>query len=92
MKRALILTASWALMFGLGFVTGQHSWLAQRERDVTTIVDPAVLEYVNRVNRNLSRNSEAKIPFTIRVVDSSDIVAIPLSDGLFLDISNSQPK
>lgn len=92
MKRALILAASWALMFGLGFVTAQRSGLDQREWNVKTVEDPAVLDYVNRVGQNLSRNSDAKIPFTIRVVDSKDIVAIPLSDGLFLDISDSHRR
>ena len=47
------------------------------------IQDPVVVEYVNRVGQNLVRNSDAKVPFTIKVVDSDDINAFALPGGFF---------
>jgi beta-barrel assembly-enhancing protease len=47
------------------------------------IQDPVVIEYVNRVGQNLVRNSDAKVPFTIKVVDSDDINAFALPGGFF---------
>src|SRR3712207_1144722 len=41
--------------------------LAQEvERQAKVIDDPVIAEYVNRVGQNLVRNSDAKVPFTIR--------------------------
>ena len=47
------------------------------------IQDPMVNEYVNRVGQNLVRNSDAKVPFTIKVVDSDVINAMALPGGFF---------
>jgi predicted Zn-dependent protease len=47
------------------------------------IQDPVVNEYVNRVGQNLVRNSDAKVPFTIKVVDSDDVNAFALPGGFF---------
>ena len=47
------------------------------------IQDPVVVEYVNRIGQNLVRNSDAKVPFTIKVVDSDDINAFALPGGFF---------
>ena len=42
--------------------------LAQEvERQAKIIDDPIIAEYVNRVGQNLVRNSDAKVPFTIKV-------------------------
>src|SRR5450631_3322931 len=44
--------------------------LAQEvERQAKIIDDPIIAEYVNRVGQNLVRNSDAKVPFTIKVID-----------------------
>ncbi len=43
--------------------------------------DPIVTEYVNRIGQNLVRNSDAKVPFTIKVIDSSEINAFALPGG-----------
>ena len=44
--------------------------LAQEvERQAKIIDDPVIAEYVNRVGQNLVRNSDAKVPFTIKVID-----------------------
>ena len=47
------------------------------------IQDPVVTEYVNRIGQNLVRNSDAKVPFTIKVVDSDEINAFALPGGFF---------
>src|SRR5213082_853107 len=58
--------------------------LAQEvERSSKLIDDPVVGEYVNRVGQNLVRNSDAKVPFTIKVVDSDEINAFALPGGFF---------
>ncbi len=53
------------------------------ESSARMIQDPVVVEYVNRVGQNLVRNSDAKVPFTIKVVDSDDINAFALPGGYF---------
>ncbi|HUX66651.1 MAG TPA: M48 family metallopeptidase [Terriglobales bacterium] len=45
--------------------------------------DPAVNEYINRVAQNLVRHSDAKVPFTVRVVESPDVNAAALPGGYF---------
>src|SRR3954447_17618012 len=45
------------------------------ERQSRIISDPVVSEYVNRVGQNLVRNSDAKVPFTIKVLDSDEVNA-----------------
>ena len=53
------------------------------ESSARIIQDPVITEYVNRVGQNLVRNSDAKVPFTIKVVDSDDINAFALPGGFF---------
>jgi len=58
--------------------------LAQQvERQAKLIDDPVVTEYVNRVGQNLVRNSDAKVPFTIKVIDSDEVNAFALPGGFF---------
>ena len=47
------------------------------------IDDPEINEFVSRVGQNLVRNSDAKVPFTIKVVDSDEINAFALPGGFF---------
>ena len=47
------------------------------------ITDPVVTEYVNRVGQNLVRNSDAQVPFTIKVIDSDVVNAFALPGGFF---------
>jgi len=56
---------------------------AEVERSVKLIEDPVINEYVNRVGQNLVRNSDAKVPFTIKVVDSDEVNAFALPGGFF---------
>jgi predicted Zn-dependent protease len=53
------------------------------EKTSRLINDPVVTEYVNRVGQNLVRNSDAKVPFTIKVIDSDEINAFALPGGFF---------
>jgi len=53
------------------------------EKTARMINDPVVTEYVNRVGQNLVRNSDAKVPFTIKVIDSDEINAFALPGGFF---------
>ncbi|MGA9814479.1 MAG: M48 family metallopeptidase [Terriglobales bacterium] len=55
----------------------------QVESSVKLIQDPVVTEYVNRVGQNLVRNSDAQVPFTIKVIDSDEINAFALPGGFF---------
>src|SRR6266478_2099475 len=55
----------------------------QVESSVKLIQDPVVTEYVNRVGQNLVRNSDAQVPFTIKVIDSDDVNAFALPGGFF---------
>ena len=58
-------------------------YATQIEASLKMVSDPVVNEYVNRVGQNLVRNSDAKVPFTIKVVDSDVINAMALPGGFF---------
>jgi predicted Zn-dependent protease len=53
------------------------------ERTTRLITDPVVTEYVNRIGQNIVKNSDCKIPFTIKVIDSDEINAFALPGGFF---------
>jgi predicted Zn-dependent protease len=56
---------------------------AEVERQAKIIDDPVIAEYVNRVGQNLVRNSDAKVPFTIKVIDGEEVNAFALPGGFF---------
>lgn len=56
---------------------------AEVERQVRLVNDPVIAEYVNRIGQKLVRNSDAQVPFTIKVVDDDDINAFALPGGFF---------
>jgi predicted Zn-dependent protease len=58
-------------------------YATQIESSLKLVTDPVINEYVNRVGQNLVRNSDAKVPFTIKVVDSDVINAMALPGGFF---------
>src|ERR1039457_7364975 len=63
---------------------GLGKQLAQEvERQAKIIDDPTIAEYVNRVGQNLVRNSDAKVPFTIKGLDSEEGNAFALPGGFF---------
>lgn len=62
--------------------------LAQEvDRQAKFIDDPVVVEYVNRVAQNIVRNSDAQVPFTVKVIDSDQINAFALPGGFFYVMS-----
>ena len=54
---------------------------ADVDRQGKFIEDPVVTEFVNRVGQNIALHSDAKIPFTIKVLDSDDVNAFALPGG-----------
>ncbi len=55
----------------------------QVENSVKLVQDPVVNEYINRIGQNLVRNSDAQVPFTIKVIDSDEVNAFALPGGFF---------
>jgi predicted Zn-dependent protease len=59
------------------------AYAQQVESTVKLVQDPVVTEYVNRLGQNLVRNSDAQVPFTIKVIDADDVNAFALPGGFF---------
>ena len=53
----------------------------QIDRSAKLVKDPVITEYVNRVEQNIAENSDAKIPITVRVINSPEINAFTLPGG-----------
>ena len=51
------------------------------ERQAKVVDDPLISEYVNRVGQNLVRNSDSKVPFRFKVIDSEVPNAFALPGG-----------
>lgn len=74
---------------GLDFYSLEHEiafgkQLSQQLEQMSKLIDdPVIVEYVNRVGQNLVNNSDAKVPFTIKVIDSDEINAVSLPGGFF---------
>jgi len=60
-----------------------RSYAQQVESQIKLVTDPVVTEYVNRIGQNLVRNSDAQVPFTIKVIDSDVVNAMALPGGFF---------
>jgi predicted Zn-dependent protease len=58
-------------------------YATQIEKSTKFITDPVVTEYVNRIGQNIVKNSDCKVPFTIKVIDSDEINAFALPGGFF---------
>jgi len=56
---------------------------AQVDREAKFIDDPVITEYINRVGQNIVLHSDAKVPFTIKVIDSDEVNAFALPGGFF---------
>lgn len=56
---------------------------AEVDRQAKFVEDPAITEYVNRVGQNIVLHSDARIPFTIKVIDSDEVNAFALPGGFF---------
>ena len=66
-----------------GQVARGRVYAQQIEAQVKLVNDPVVTEYVNRIGQNLVRNSDAQVPFTIKVIDSDVVNAMALPGGFF---------
>jgi len=53
------------------------------EKSSHLVTDPVVVEYINRIGQNIVKNSDCKVPFTIKVIDSDEINAMALPGGFF---------
>jgi predicted Zn-dependent protease len=53
------------------------------ESSARILKDPVIEEYVNRIGQNLVRNSDAMVPFTIKVVEDDEVNAFALPGGFF---------
>ncbi len=56
---------------------------AEVDKQAKFIDDPIVTEYINRVGQNIVLHSDAKVPFTIKVIDSDEVNAFALPGGFF---------
>jgi len=53
------------------------------EKSAHLVNDPVINEYVNRIGQNIVKNSDCKVPFTIKVIDTDEINAMALPGGFF---------
>jgi hypothetical protein len=60
-----------------------RTYAQEVEKSTKLITDPVVTEYVNRIGQNIVKNSDCKVPFTIKVIDSDEINAFALPGGFF---------
>ena len=56
---------------------------AEVDRQAKFVDDPVITEYINRVGQNVVLHSDARIPFTIKVIDSDEVNAFALPGGFF---------
>ena len=66
-----------------GQVNMGRQYSEQIDNSSKLIKDPVITEYVNRVGQNLVRNSDSKVPFIIKVIDSDEVNAFALPGGFF---------
>jgi len=81
---------------GIGNGSNKYSLEQERKlgqslaRDVEAtsrvVSDPVITEYVNRLGQRIAANSDAKVPFTIKVIESDEVNAFSLPGGyLYID-------
>jgi hypothetical protein len=56
---------------------------AEVDKEAKFVDDPIITEYINRVGQNIVLHSDAKVPFTIKVIDSDEVNAFALPGGFF---------
>jgi len=54
---------------------------SQVDKQSKLVTDPVINEYVNRVSQNVARNSDLKVPLTVKVIDDPSINAFALPGG-----------
>ena len=60
-----------------------HRLAEEVEQSARLVTDPMVNEYINRIGQNLVRNSDARVPFTIKILDTDEVNAFALPGGFF---------
>jgi Zn-dependent protease with chaperone function len=60
-----------------------HQLASEVEQNTKLVTDPTINEYINRIGQNLVRNSDARVPFTIKVLDTDEVNAFALPGGFF---------
>jgi peptidase M48-like protein len=60
-----------------------HELSNEVEQSAKLVTDPIINEYINRIGQNLVRNSDARVPFTIKVLDTDEVNAFALPGGFF---------
>ncbi len=60
-----------------------HELSQEVEQQARLVTDPIITEYINRIGQNLVRNSDARVPFTVKVLDNDEINAFALPGGFF---------
>jgi predicted Zn-dependent protease len=60
-----------------------HQLSQEVEQQARLVKDPVITEYINRIGQNLVRNSDARVPFTIKVLDNDEVNAFALPGGFF---------
>ncbi|MFZ4986370.1 MAG: M48 family metallopeptidase [Blastocatellia bacterium] len=53
------------------------------DQSAKLVEDPVIVEYINKIGQNLVLHSDAKVPFTIKVIDADEINAFALPGGFF---------
>lgn len=51
------------------------------DRSTPLITDPVVTEFINRIAQNIVLHSDAKVPFTVKVIDAQEVNAFALPGG-----------
>jgi hypothetical protein len=60
-----------------------HDLARQVEQSSRVVTDPVINDYINRIGQNLVRNSDSRVPFTIKVLDTGEVNAFALPGGFF---------
>ncbi len=58
-----------------------RQYAEQIDKTAKFVTDPVVTEFVNRVAQNVARNSDLKVPLTVKVINAPDINAFALPGG-----------
>ncbi len=58
-----------------------HQLASQVETQARIVTDPMVNDYINRLGQTIVGNSDAKVPFTIKVIDNDEVNAFALPGG-----------
>lgn len=73
--------AHWSLISQEKEIAIGKQYATQIEREAKILKDPVINEYVNRIEQNIARNSDARIPITIKIIDDPTINASTLPGG-----------